>query len=312
MNGVRAIATSRSLAIALLAAPTASHAADESLSTCVEVLTSRADAAQLERLVRDEVDRHPTHRTSTDQAACKSFLRIEFIDVKEGRFITARLNEQVPHRERVSGDDLPAALSKCLTIALHNDPVLLSGPGATDMFSVRGAALKQRGENLMSGEMTQTAVYVHGEVDFLPGIGLGLRREVNDWHVAVRLHVAIDPNQRGREATHARQLYSGGLEFSHFFDGRATSSMFVSGLVGLEHQRFRGPAPLLGEGVFATAHKTGTAIGGRFGFEVARISDARLSFFSQISLPLFISTRDEGGVVDQWTPTLSLGSGVAF
>jgi hypothetical protein len=91
----------------------------------------------------------------------------------------------------------------------------------------------------------------------------------------------------------------------------AQHSPFAALGVGVEHQRWRGPAPLLG-GVRRTATATGVAVSARLGVELFRAADARFQLFGQAALPAFKSSDSEGGVVDQWTPTFALGAGASF
>jgi hypothetical protein len=98
------------------------------IATCVEVQVSSGDERAFRSLVESELDRHPTHHAVSDD--CVSYLKVELIDLgrADGRYLTARINDQVPQRERVERDGLTPALGRLLTILLHNDPVTLRGP----------------------------------------------------------------------------------------------------------------------------------------------------------------------------------------
>src|SRR5688500_13291762 len=96
-------------------------------STCVEVIGPEAEAVR--RLVISELDRHPTHRAADD--GCVSFLRVELSQVGDARYVTGRVNTQVPHREPAS-DDLAEAIAQMLRIVLHSDPMRLEDPARVD------------------------------------------------------------------------------------------------------------------------------------------------------------------------------------
>lgn len=318
MSPARAQASSFAAALVLvlgLVAPTRGWA-QAATTTCVTVATDRGDAEGLLRLVRSELDRHSSHR-SVDPAreACATHLRIEIIDVREGRFLTARMSESVPHRERIEGNDaraLEAALERALVIVLHNDPRRLVGPERDHWLARQGTALRRRGQTLLGAELAQTTAYVDGRFDFLPGVALVARREVDDWHLGVRLSAAWDPG--AGVADHARlTLTAGGaVEVEHFFDGLADTSLFAGGGVGLDVQRFTGPARYLEPGDTGAATEVVVALAGRIGIELFRTADARVRLFGQVALPVMPSSDDDAGVVDAWVPTATLGAGVVY
>ena len=89
-------------------------------------------------------------------------------------------------------------------------------------------------------------------------------------------------------------------------------SFFASGLVGMVYQRFAGPAPFDAPGASGIATSTGLSLAVRGGIEALRTSDLRLVAFLQLGAPAFISNDPDHGVVNQWTPTVALGTGVLF
>lgn len=291
--------------------------------TCVEVVTARGDAAGLLRLVRDEVDRHPSHHAvdplpgaaGIEDDGCPTHLRVEIIEVTEGRFITARVNEAVPHRERIEGKDaaaLATALSRALTVVLHNDPVTLRGPTTENWLAQKGGALRRRGQNLFGAELTQTSAWVDGGVDTLPGLSIVARREIEDWHLAVHLSGAWAPASTSDTSAHLSMLAGGGVDVAHFFDALSDTSFFVGGGLGLVVQRFEGPATYLETGARGTANKLMLEVSGRAGVEMFRTADTRVSFFAHLSLPTFPSRDRDQGVIDTWVPTGGVGVGATF
>jgi hypothetical protein len=110
---------------ALFASPDVARA---QLRTCVEVAAAPAETDALTRLIKSEIDRHPTHRAVSSD--CESTLTVEVIDLGAGggKWLTGRLNTQVPYRERVGAEGLAPAVERLLTVLLHNDPLILRGP----------------------------------------------------------------------------------------------------------------------------------------------------------------------------------------
>lgn len=296
---------------ALLAAGRAS--AQAPTATCVEVITPRPDAGGLLRLVRDEVDRHGSHRVVDGD--CQAWLRVELIEVKEGRFLTARVGSSVPHREHIedtSARALSKALERAITVVLHNDPTRLYGPERDTWFHRNAGALRREGRNLFGAEMYGASAYVDGQVDSLPGINLVARREVEAWHLGFRAGAAWHPGDVIDRQAHLTMLATGAVEVVWFTDALADKSWYLGGQAGLEVQRFTGPATFLEEGTNGAVNKVLMSLGARAGAELFRTTDTRMNLFALISLPVKPSTDKDQGVIDQWVPSLSLGAGVVF
>ncbi len=282
--------------------------AQSTTRTCVEVVTRQTDAVELRRLVMDELDRHKTHRAA--EGDCESYLRVEIIALDVGRYVTARMNSEVPHRERVEGEDLAPAISRALRVVLHNDPVRLRGPRQEDVFRASVRALRD-GQFLYGAEAFQVVGVVDGEVSSAPGLAFVLRREVLAWHLAARLSFAHrldgDPEQLALTGHAGLQLQ---VAWFPWYSG--DTSAYVGGLLGVDHVRFEGPAPLLGPRDTATFSKTGFGLGVRTGVEFFRTTTGRLDIFAQAVLPAYAATDEDAGVVDTWVPTFTVGAGMLF
>jgi hypothetical protein len=298
------------LAIAVLLCPRAAGAQGV-VSTCVKVVSSRDDVRDLERLVKSEVARHPTHVVADGE--CRTHLEVELIEVKEGRFLTGRIGSQVPHRVRIEGKDgLTAALEELLRVVLHNDPVTLEGPRQQNWLSGSVDQLRRKGQNLYGAEVFEWAALVGGKPRQLPGLALRLRREVGSWHVGLRLAAAVWPETMRRSELEPALHIAAHAEVAKFASALSDASAYASVMVGVEHQRFRGPAPLLGEGAYGTASDTGLSLGLRGGVEVLRTTDVRFDLFVQALFPVFLTKDDDGGVMRQWVPSVAVGGGLAF
>lgn len=301
---------SRLLPVLLLLAPALARGQSVT-ETCVEVVTRRTDADELRRLVIDELDRHATHRAAEQggDAGCQSWLRVELIDLPEGRWLTGRINTQVPHRVRIEGDALADALTELLRVVLHNDPVRLRGPREQGWFREALHSLRA-GRNLYGAEAYQLGGIVDGGLSTIPGIAISFRREVDQWHLGARISFGWHLGDRGSDLDltgHAGAQ----LQLAWFFLESADVSPYVAGLLGLEHQRYHGPSPLAG-GAREAYDATGFGLGLRTGVELFRTTTARLDLFTQAVLPAFVASDDDNAVIDAWVPTFSLGAGMLF
>jgi hypothetical protein len=295
------------VAVALMALPGVARA---QLRTCVEVAAAPAETDALTRLVRSEVDRHPTHRAATGD--CESTLTVEVIDLGPGgKWITGRLGTQVPYRERVGGDGLVPAVERLLTVVLHNDPLILRGPESQSWLVRQERALAVHSSTHYGLEAYELATSLGGALATLPGVALSLRREVDQVAIGVRLAGAFDPGGASARL-HLTAQFDAQIEATFYLRPVASVSLFASALMGLDYQRFEGPALLDGAGAGGVATGSGLAVTARLGLEALRTSDVRLLAFVDLELPTFTSRDPDHGVVDQWVPVASLGAGVLF
>jgi hypothetical protein len=278
--------------------------------TCVEIEAAPGPTDALVRLVRDEIDRHPTHRAAT--SGCQAYLSIEVLDFGEGgKWITGRLDTQVPHRERIGADGMAPAVERLLTVLLHNDPLVLHGPESPGWLVRQERALRLRSTMHAGVELYELVTPVGAPVGSLPGVGLSLRREVDQVSIGVRVAGAFNPAAETTSLSLRLQL-DAQVEMSFYFRPVESVSLFASALVGLVYQRFEGPAPFDGPGATGIASADGLALGVRAGVEALRITDVRLLAFLDLEAPTFASRDLDHGVVDRWAPSASVGVGVLF
>ena len=281
------------------------------LRTCVTVEGAKAASEVLDRLVRSEIDRHPTHRAATD--GCQAYLTVELIDLgaQEGRWLTGRINTQVPHREKIDADGQVAAVERLLTIVLGNDPFVLRDPNATSWLRRQQRALEVRSHLRVGLEVYERASWVGRSLATLPGLALSVRREVSEFFIGVRMGGTVESGE-ARGQLQLRAQVDAQLEAAVYARPSANVSLFLSGLLGIAYQRFQGPAPFDGPGATGDATSTGVSIGARAGVEVLRTSDVRGVAFLELQAPTFVSSDPDHGVVDAWIPSASLGMGVLF
>ena len=102
------------------------------------------------------------------------------------------------------------------------------------------------------------------------------------------------------------------IEGALYASPEENTSLFASGLVGLVHQRFAGPATLDGPGATGRASSSGLSLGVRAGIETMRTADLRLVAFLQVMLPVFVAADPDHGVVDNWVPSAAIGAGLLY
>jgi hypothetical protein len=152
-----------------------------------------------------------------------------------------------------------------------------------------------------------------GSPPTLAGASLSLRREANALYIGARAGGAFDPGSGGviTRLRLAQQLEAQ-IEMGAYATPAATSSLFVSGMLGFLYQRFEGPATLDGPGAVGTSTSAGVSVAVRVGVEALRASSMPGLFFLQLELPTFVSRDEHHGVIDRWVPSASAGAAVLF
>ena len=289
----------------------AARPAAAQLRTCVEVEPGKTDKDALTKLVKSELDRHPTHRAAKED--CQAFLTVELIDLggQNEKWVNGRINTQVPYREKIEADGVGPAVQRLLTVVLNNDPLILKGPEANTWLRRQGRALERRSVMHFGGEVYQLGSRVGSSFDTLPGLAVVVRREVSALHVGARLGGAFNPS-REPDRLQLRAQFDAQVEGAFYASPSENTSLFASALVGLVHYRFEGPAPFDGPGAVGTATSSGLSLGVRGGVETLRTADVRVLAFIQIMVPAFISRDPDHGVVDNWVPSAAVGAGLLY
>jgi hypothetical protein len=304
---------------ALIAAVVAPAAARAQLRTCVEIdvagtaqaaAPADARAASLARVVKAEIDRHLTHRAADTD--CQSFLHVELADLGpvDGQWLTARINSQVPHRERVGPDGLVPAVERLLTVVLNNDPFVLKGPETPGWLRRQGRDLERRSVFHWGAEAYELAAPVGG-LQTLSGVALTLRREVSAVFLGFRVGGAFNPFAPADRLV-LRTRVDAQIEGALYARPVADTSLYLSVLLGLAYSRFEGPAPFDGPGAVGIATDSTFAVAVRGGIEAFRTTDLRLYAFAELAAPASVASDPDHGVVHQWIPTAGLGAGLLF
>ena len=233
------------------------------LRTCVRVEAGRPTRRRSTRLVKAEIDRHPTHRAADHD--CQGYLTVELIDLgaQNEKWVTGRHQHAGPApREGRRRRDRPAPCERLLTVVLNNDPLILHGPESNTWLAAPGPraraaerhALRRRG--LRAGRAARLDRSTR-----CPGVAFTVRREVSALHVGARLGGAFNPGSAARSAAPARAvrrpdrgaLYASPAENTSLF----ASALRGPGLPAASTDR----RPLDGPGATGTATSTGLSLG---------------------------------------------------
>jgi hypothetical protein len=275
---------------------------------CVRVDAGGADPSALRRLVTAEVDRHTTHQAVDSD--CDSALTIELVtlapEMGSERYLTGRLDSEVPHREAVGASGMAAAVERLLTVILHNDPRRLRGPEQDDWIGRTRAAFLVRGTTHFGLELYQSSAIVGGRLQALPSAAISARREIDRVHVGVRIGAASVLDEAEPELRLSQQFLAQ-LELALFSSSESDTALFGAAVIGLEYQRYEGFVSVNQERRAESTAVMGLSGGLRGGVEVLRTSDVRFQFFAQLLAPAFVAKDESGELVDQWTPTGALG-----
>ena len=300
----------RGLAAVVAAAAVAgtSGAARAQLRTCVNVEAPAANADAITRLVRTEIDRHPTHRAATTD--CETYLSIEVIDLgaQGGQWVTGRIGTQVPQRERIGGDGIAPAIERLLTVVLHNDPLVLRGPESGGWLIRQERELQLRSRMRIGVEAYEIGAWVAGGLATLPGVAISARREVSTLYIGLRLGGALDPAARP-DALHLQAQLDAQLEAALYARPSAAVSLFAGVLVGAVYQRFEGPAPLDGVGATGVATTMGLSLAVRAGASSSRKARRWTSAKRNVSTPARTARESPIVVATPVAPTPSSGAG---
>ena len=286
------------------------------IPVCVVVAGNAAEAATVSGLrgvIEDEVRRHPGHTPVLE--GCANTLHVDLLEVPVAggrkRFATAYLDGQVPHRVEIGdGATFSANLAELVSAALGSDLAAI-----VDDEAALDAALGARTLSLLDGEMSygievgQATAFLGDSPSFDPSVAFRVRRGLGPYHIGARLRVAFHPGDPAPDGTPVPTVNAAiEPEFAWFTSPDANISFYLAAAVGITVIRYDGrpdggSSTLVDWGVHATA---------RMGVEFLRTADFRLDLFASASIPWFVTDSETSELVDDWTPTVEVGLGVAF
>jgi hypothetical protein len=290
----------RALVIALvfIAAP-----AQAAVPLCLEV---RADDAGFQQLVEDELRHHPTHRLATGD--CGSRLTVELFASGGARYLTVRVNQEVPVRFTVKREarDVEEKLSEALRQVLQHDPVYL----AEDLSRMNavwrsGSNLVKNGRNRYRLELIEVIGNGGRNAVFATGGAFTVARGIDHLQIFARLEAAGSPKSYGDGGVVLRALAGADVGLLWETSARANNSFYLGPGVGLHFLQFEGQdAPPVGSLLFSLSLRAGVRCLRFYGFDV--------DLFAQLQLPFYKTADPDSPLVDAYTPFLTTGLGVGF
>lgn len=287
------------------------------IPVCVDVHArgiSSADAEGMTALVESEVRRLATHTLATG-GECEATLVVELVEVAldggKKRVATAYLDGQTPHRRELgSAETFSEHLEYLVSAALGTDPRRLM---ADDVALEDTIALVENrpmaGEMLYGVEVGQATAFLASGASFSPSLAVRVRRGLGPFHIGARLRAAflpVEPIRGGDPVPTVNVALE--PEFAWFVSPDAAISFYLAAAIGISVIRFDGfvgdeEQRLVDFGVHSTV---------RIGTEFLRTADFRVDAFASVSLPWSATDSENSPLLDEWTPTMEVGFGVAF
>jgi hypothetical protein len=289
------------------------EAAWAEIPICAEVHAPAAEKAGLEKLLKSEIARHPSHRQV--ESGCRSTLVVELFEAGGARYLNAQLDQEVPVRFPVrDAADLGDRVIEAVKLVLHNDPVYLS-EDITHFSKLQrlGHSVGVAGRWQFRFEIFEALTRAPNATT-APGLAFGITRGSGNWQVLGRLYGGGLPG--GVEGMNRQlQIFTGadaGLTYE--FLEKDFASPYVSACLGAQFLRFSGHKTAKAENLVYQS-RLGLTASARAGVRFFRWHSFDLDLFVQGYLPLFL-TRDPDGLLFSdagiYTPSLQAGLGVGF
>jgi hypothetical protein len=284
---------------------------------CVDVRArgiSSADTEGMTALVENEVRRQPSHTLATGDD-CEATLVVELVEVAldggKKRVATAYLDGQTPHRRELgTAETFSEHLEYLVSAALGTDPRRLMADDAALEDTIDLAENRPMvGEMLYGVEVGQATAFLTSGASFSPSLAVRIRRGLGPFHIGARLRAAFLPVEPVRDGDPVPTVNVAlEPEFAWFVSPDAAISFYLAAAIGISVIRFDGwvgdeEQRLVDFGVHSTV---------RIGTEFLRTADFRVDAFASVSLPWSTTDSENSPLVDEWTPTVEVGFGVAF
>jgi hypothetical protein len=301
--------------LAMLAAWAIQPAAARAETTlCLQIQAPAGEQEGLRKLVLDELAHHPAHRLVTQD--CQTTLVVELFELAKERYLTARINQEVPVRYPIKDPlDLNEKVSTALAQVLSQDPVYLSEDLTHYNFMQRAAhSILKRGTNTYRLELFQTISPAGPNVAFAPGVAFNLTRGADNWQVYARIFFAGWPGELHERdlKTQLLRINTGGeAGIAYEFSALGSWSFYIGAGVGLQYLRFDGRTTYQNEEFVDHRNDIAVTFNTRIGLRFLRIYDFDCDVFVSSTLPLYHSDPDTY-LSRFWAPTLQAGLGVGF
>jgi hypothetical protein len=269
---------------------------------CLEV---QGEEPGVRKLVEDELLHHPSHHVVTE--GCVSQLRVELFTVGGTRYLTVRINQEVPVRFAVkSAKDLEDKLSEAIGQVLQHDPVYL----AEDISHL--SAVLRASTNLVRRGINRYRLELFGlvgggpHINFVSATGgaFTVARGFEHLQICASLRAAGSPASLDKDVV-LRALAGLDLGFQYEVSARSATTFYLGPMLGLHFVRFEGPGePPVDTLLLSVALRTGVRFLRYYGFD--------LDLFAQVHVPLYQTRDPDSKLLNDWTPYAIAGLGVGF
>ncbi|MBN2495457.1 MAG: hypothetical protein JXR96_12755 [Deltaproteobacteria bacterium] len=300
------------LALAILCIAAQARAA---IRLCLSVQAPEQEQAELERLVRIELARHPSHLLVED--GCQQQLQVGLVELAGARTLTARIDQAIPVRFEIRDpDELLERLEQAISLVLGNDPVMLQQDIAHYSFLERAShSIIVQGTNTYRFELFQTVGRGgHGAV-FAPGAAFSMARGSGHWQVIARIHAAgWHDSLRGDEQV-LRAAAGADGQVAYELSALSAASFYASAGLGLQYQRYEGLLNPADDDSRDVVNCFLVGLVARVGVRFFRYHDFDCDLFAAGFIP-FHPAKDVDSLLfgesGLYTPSLQVGLGVGF
>ncbi|MCP4679572.1 MAG: hypothetical protein GY854_29590 [Deltaproteobacteria bacterium] len=300
------------LALVLLLAGERALAA---VDVCVVVSSDDEDKQGFTKLVLSELGRHPSHRVVKEN--CRSNLSVDLFRVGTKRFLTARIDKEVPIRYEIAGDnELSKKLKDALTLVLGNDPAHLAEDiGRYSLMQRASHSILKRGTNIWRFELYQTLSRGGGHVLYAPGGAIAVTRGADNWQVLARIYFAGRPGALESFDPILRISTGGDVGITYEFSAASATTFYLSAGAGVQYLRHEGRVEYEGDASQEHINEVGAILFARAGLRFLRLYDFDCDVFVTGYLPLFNTNEPDSllfGDKGLYTPSIQVGMGVGF
>lgn len=282
---------------------------------CVATNAEGPDAKGFEKLVLSEIGRHPSHRVVSEGCAARFVAELFAVDGK--RFLTARIDREVPVRYEIADDkELEPRIAEAVSLVLGNDPVYLAEDvSRLDVASRAAHTILKRGTNIWRVELFETLARGGGSLAFAPGGAVAVTRGADHLQVLARVYFAGWPGSLEGYDPALRIDTGADVGLTYEVSDRALASFYVSAGAGIEYLRYEGRVAVEEGASVEHIDEIGAALFARMGVRFLRFTDFDCDLFAAGYLPLFNTENPDSLLFAKdglYTPSIQIGMGVGF
>ena len=296
--------------LAALLSLSAGAKARAAVPLCLKIETEARHQAGLRKLVVDQLAHHKTHRLAEE--GCQGTLQVQLFHLAGVRYLTVRIDDQVPVRFTVTAKNQGERLARALARVLLHEPVYL----AEDIQRYSGMqramhSMLQAGHNIWRLELMEAITSSGSGAAFASVLAFAATRGSGHYRIFARLYFGGSVGGTAAEDQKLRVLAGGDLGLTYEFLERALTSPYISAGLGVQLLHYEGRLSPE-EAAPGSATAKGGTLSLRLGVRFFRATDFDLDLFALGYLPMFKTFDPDSELIDHYTPSVQLGIGVGF